>query len=67
MALYDAEEYGIPSIKRAIVRYLLVASKGKGDDTAPAATAEQARKYLAELKERDPKTVEQAERFYFVN
>lgn len=65
-ALYDAEGYDVPSIKRAIVRFYLAATRV--EDNKPNkeqfATAE---KYLAELKENDPKTVKAAERFFFLN
>lgn len=67
MELYGAEGYEIPSIKRAIVRYMLVASKNKpaeGQDDSHVAKAEE---NLKQLREQDPKTVKQAERFFFVN
>jgi hypothetical protein len=67
MTLYDAEEYGIPSIKRAIVRYMLVASKDKPEEGEDLAHVQKAEDYLAELRNKDPKTVKQAERFFFVN
>jgi len=67
MSLYDAEEYGIPSIKRAIVRYMLVASKNKPEEGAAADHVKKAQKYLDTLRKTDPKTVKQAERFFFVN
>jgi hypothetical protein len=67
MTLYDAEEYGIPSIKRAIVRYMLVASKDTLEDGENRTHVDKAEEYLAELRTKDPKTVKQAERFFFVN
>ncbi len=82
MKLYGAEDYAIPSIKRAIVRYLLTAAKvqppkveenKKDDPTATKskpdglpASALQARANLEKLKEIDPKTVKEAERFFFL-
>lgn len=82
MKLYGQGEYSIPSIKRAIVRYLLTAAKvqpPKADDAKkddPTATkskpdelpasALQARANLEKLKEIDPKTVKEAERFFFL-
>lgn len=82
MKLYGQGEYSIPSIKRAIVRYLLTAAKvqpPKADETKkddPAATksksdelpasALQARANLDKLRETDPKTVKEAERFFFL-
>ena len=67
MDIYDSKEYSIPSIKRAIVRYMLVAAKSKpaaGEDDSHIVKAEQ---YLKQLREQDPKTVKQAERFFYVN
>lgn len=82
MNLYGQGEYSIPSIKRAIVRYLLTAAKvqpPKADETKkddPAATksepdelpasALQARANLEKLREIDLKTVKEAERFFFL-
>lgn len=82
MKLYGQGEYSIPSIKRAIVRYLLTAAKvqppkvdenKKDDPTATKskpdelpASALQARANLEKLKETDPKTVKEAERFFFL-
>lgn len=82
MTLYGQGEYSIPSIKRAIVRYLLTAAKvqppkidetKKDDATATKskpdelpASALQARANLEKLKETDPKTVKEAERFFFL-
>lgn len=84
MKLYGEGEYNIPSIKRAIVRYLLTAARvappkdePKTDAktvTSVAATkppelpesALQARANLEKLREQDPKTVKEAERFFFL-
>ncbi len=68
--LYHDDEYNIPSIKRAIVRFYLVAERAKTEDMEnpqPLETAEQAKEYLATLREDDPKTVQAAERFFFLN
>ncbi len=67
MEMYGTGDYDIPSIKRAIVRYLLVASKGKNKKGggADAATAEKAKLLLDKLRKEDPKTVKSAERFFF--
>jgi hypothetical protein len=95
MAVYGKEPYNIPSIKRAIVRFMLASTQGKpaapdaekknaADATvtgtasgavSPTATqqtasvdfAERGKKYLEELRKKDPKTVKEAERFFFVN
>ncbi|WP_417386225.1 hypothetical protein [Gimesia sp.] len=68
MDMYGTGDYDIPSIKRAIVRYLLVASKGKNKKGGgpDAATAEKAKKLLDKLRKEDPKTVQSAERFFFL-
>jgi hypothetical protein len=68
--IYHDEEYNIPSIKRAIVRFFLVAERAKTDDMEnpqPLETAEQAKEYVATLRAEDPKTVQAAERFFFLN
>jgi hypothetical protein len=79
MDLYGKEEYDIPSIKRAIVRFMMASTKDvpttaatsgpEGSKSPPAdlpAHAVKGAKYLAELEEKDPKTVADAKRFYFV-
>jgi hypothetical protein len=81
MKMYGQGEYDVPSIKRAIVRYLLTAAKvapPKTDDTKDkssiAATKPEelpthvlkARANLDKLREQDPKTVKDAERFFFL-
>jgi hypothetical protein len=68
MGYYGADDYDIPSIKRAIVRYMLAATKDmpKGDDVPMPEHVRKAKKNLVELRERDPKTVREAERFFFL-
>ena len=68
MNLYGKEGYDIPSIKRAIVRYFLVASKKdeKDQEGNAAQHVAQAKQHLETLRERDPKTVKEAERFFFI-
>ncbi len=67
MELYGAKEYDIPSIKRAIVRYMLVSTKDKPKDAMkdPAHVAS-GKKHMAALRKKDPKTVKDAERFFFL-
>jgi len=69
MKLYNAEEYSIPSIKRAIVRYMLVSTKDmpKESKDKPPAHVIKGRKHLKTLREKDEKTVREAERFFFLN
>lgn len=64
--LYGTEGYTIAPVKRAIVRFLLASIKDgqKSEDAERAASAEQAAKFLEQLREKDPKTVEQSERFF---
>jgi len=68
MTLYGKKEYDIPAVKRAIVRYLLVCSKDvkpkTPEDKFPP-HVKQARENLDVLRKKDPKTVRDAERFFF--
>ena len=68
MDLYGADEYNIPSIKRAIVRYMLVSQKDipAGENVDLPKHVVQAKKYLEQLRKTDPKTVKEAERFFFL-
>ncbi len=69
MGLYGAEAYDIPSIKRAIIRYMLVSAKykKKDDKEEPPAHVALGKKHLETLRAKDPKTVKDAERFFFLN
>lgn len=64
--LYGSEGYDIPSVKRAIVRYMYYCSRDvdpkAGDQPLPKHAA-QAKQHLADLEKRDPKTVREAKRF----
>jgi hypothetical protein len=68
MDLYGADEYNIPSIKRAIVRYMLVSTKDKpaGDNVEIPEHVAKGQKHLDALREQDPRTVKEAERFFFL-
>jgi hypothetical protein len=75
MDIYGKGEYNIPSIKRAIIRYMLTSTQTKPAG-APSANStadvnnqyvERGKRYLEQLRKRDPKTVKEAERFFFVN
>ena len=65
-SLYNAEGFEVPSIKRAVVRFFLAATRVK-DNKPTADQIDKAEKYLAVLKKNDPKTVKAAERFFFLN
>lgn len=67
MEIYEEEEYNVPSIKRAVVRFMLIAEK---DETtvAEGETPEhvsKAKENLKRLEENDPKTVKAAKRYFF--
>ncbi|MFP6767926.1 MAG: hypothetical protein VB859_07140 [Planctomycetaceae bacterium] len=73
MAMYNAKDYNVPAIKRAIVRYMLVSTKDVPKGTpkdAPAADlpkhVQAGQVHLATLRKKDPKTVRDAERFFFL-
>jgi hypothetical protein len=66
MELYDQEGYDIPAIKRAIIRYMLVSAKdtdaeGNAEEDAPHVA--KGKKYIEQLREKDPENVRKAERF----
>lgn len=66
VTLYDAKDYEYKSIRKAIIRYLLVASRNMDSSQGgpDAATAARARQYLDRIRSRDPQLVKRAERFY---
>ncbi len=69
MKLYDKKGYDNPTIKRAIVKYMLVCSKNSPDDKQLNPTDEHAataKKHLGTLRKQDPDTVKQAERFFYI-
>ena len=64
--LYAAKDYDVRSIKKAIIRYFLVASlvpptNAGGNDVE---TAQKAKQFLELLRLTDPQTVQSAERFF---
>lgn len=67
MKLYDDKDYQVPSVKRAIVRFMLIAEKdaAAAPQTQPAEHVTAAQANLALLREKDPKTVKAAERYFF--
>lgn len=72
MKMYGEGEYNIPSIKRAIVRYMLVCSKDIPKDATAGENSKlpehvvTAQKHVAALRKKDAKTVSEAERFFFL-
>jgi len=68
MDLYGAEGYEIPSIKRAIIRYMIASTKdvaGGGGEEKPPRHVTDGTKYLQKLRDKDAKMVNEAERLYF--
>ena len=69
MKIYGKKDYDIPSIKRAIVRFLLVCANDVKDGTPKAKIpmhVTSAKEHLAQLEKIDPKTIRNAKRFFFL-
>jgi hypothetical protein len=69
MKLYGAADYNIPSIKRAIVRFMVASTKdGVPKDSSKAIPEHvtKGKKFVELLRKKDPKTVGQAERLIFL-
>lgn len=66
MELYANGDYDVPSIKRAIIRYMLTASKDVGEAKSGPKPMHAVRgaEYLDVLRQKDKKAVEEVERFY---
>ena len=62
---YGKADYDVPSIKRAIFRYLLVAERVPSVEGEPDQNVVKAKKYLSVLKTKDPKTEKEAQRYFF--
>ncbi|MEX1231251.1 MAG: hypothetical protein WEB58_13480 [Planctomycetaceae bacterium] len=75
-ALYGEGEYNIPSIKRAIVRFLISSTKDipdqaneddiNGNDADRPEHVIRGEKLLEEIRQKDPKTVAEVKRFFNV-
>ncbi len=69
MKMYGEGEFNIPSIRRAIVRYMLVSTKDlpkeAGADAKVPEHVARGLRNLEELRQKDAKTVSEAERFFF--
>lgn len=66
VAMFDDEKFRIPSVKRAIVRFLYYCSQDTGDVAEGTELPEHARRAAAALKvleAKDPKTVSDAQRY----
>ncbi len=64
MAMYSEDDYAIPSVKRAIVRYMFYASRQTvGDTEELTEQAKVATQNLNQLELKDPKTVKMTKRF----
>ncbi len=64
MEMYDKEEFDIPSIKRAIIRYFFYCSKDvEESETDLPSYAVSAAEHLKTLEEKDPRTYANAKRF----
>jgi len=67
MKLYDSKEGTDASTRKAIITYMIASTKDAPQDAAGAPPHVRAgRKCLEELRQRDPKLVAEAERFFFV-
>ena len=68
MGMYGQQEYDIPSIKRAIIRFYLACDNEakKHPEAVPAEQAKGAAENLAALEKSDPKTVSEAKRFFIL-
>lgn len=69
MKLYGTEEYNAPSVKRAIVRFMLASVQDVKDATAGADLPPHVvngKKYVAAIEKQDPKTVRDVKRFLFI-
>jgi hypothetical protein len=63
VALFGEPQYDIPSIRRAVVRYLYACTKDLVKDKPEGPHVAAAKKRIEEIRQRDPKTVKDVERF----
>lgn len=63
MELYGDDDYDIPTIKRAIIRFMVFCSKDVPDGKPIPPNAKKAQQYLAQLEMSDPKLVREAKRY----
>lgn len=65
--MYGTEGYDTPTLKRSIIRYMIASTKdvpGGGGQPVPEYVTNGA-KYLEQLRNRDPKMVSEAERYFY--
>jgi hypothetical protein len=70
MEIYGTEEYNVPSIKRAVIRFMIASTKDVPSGGAARKMPQHATdgaQNLAKLREKDPKMVSEAERFFYLN
>ncbi|MSR58229.1 MAG: hypothetical protein EXS05_11200 [Planctomycetaceae bacterium] len=68
MEIYGQEEYDTPSVKRAVIRFMIASTKDvpAGGGEAPPEHAVHGAKNIEQLRNKDPKMVNDAERFFFL-
>lgn len=68
MDLYGTKDYDLPSIKRAIIRYMLASTKDLPEDKSGDAPAHvlTGQKHVAALRVKDPKRVAEVEKYFFL-
>jgi hypothetical protein len=62
MSLYGQGAYNIRSVKHSIICYMVASAESKTD----AGSAARGKKYLEELRQKDPRAVREAQRFFYV-
>ena len=69
MQMYGTEDFNVPGIKRAIIRYMIASTKDTpgGGAAEPPEHVVSGTKYLKQLRDKDAKMVNEAERFFFLN
>jgi len=66
LALYGTRGFDIPSIRRAMIRYLIASSKDLPEGEEPPPHVVKGRQLVEELRRKDPKRVAEVERFFFL-
>ncbi|MFN5299522.1 MAG: hypothetical protein ACK5HA_14555 [Planctomycetaceae bacterium] len=67
LGLYGTKGFDIPSIRRAMIRYLIASSKDLPEGaTEPPPHVIKGRELVEQLRKKDPKRVSEVERFFFL-